>query len=181
MATVSSSLPLTDEARRHAVLLRRQPRRAQRSWSTKSFLTDVTGVAVSLAVMSAVLAWRSSPLLPIGWTLSFIVLVPLVASARGTYSWRMHLDIVDGVSLPFVEVGLAWLLATSAWATLSAGMFRARPLVLTWATMALTVLLVRAALYKWETRSRRRGAALRPTLIVGAGRVGSVVGRRLLQ
>jgi exopolysaccharide biosynthesis polyprenyl glycosylphosphotransferase len=181
MATISNSPQLTEEARRDAGLLPRRPHLPQRSWSTKILLADLTGVAVAVAVMNALLAWRSSPALPIGWALSFILLVPLVASARGTYSWRMHLDIVDGVSLPFVEVGLAWLLATSAWATLSSGMFRARPLVLTWATMALVVLLARAALYRWETGSRRRGAALRPTLIVGAGRVGTIVGRRLLQ
>jgi exopolysaccharide biosynthesis polyprenyl glycosylphosphotransferase len=181
MATVSNTPTLTDEARRQAGVLLRQPRLAQRAWSTKILFADVAGVAVAGAAMNAILAWQNPPGLPLGWTLSFILLVPLVASARGTYAWRMHLEIVDGVVLPFVEVGLAWLLATSAWAMLSPDTFRVRPLVLTWMTMAVAVLLMRAALYTWERGSRRRGEALRPTLIVGAGRVGSIVGRRLLQ
>ncbi len=180
MATASTSPHVVENLQlRDAVL---QPQRdVRRDWFRRILAADVAGVCAAIALIAGVLSWRSSALLPAAWTLALILLVPVIARARGTYSWRMHLDVIEGFSVPFVEVGLAWLVVASSWSLLSPATFRSRLLLLACATVAVTVSIARGVVFTQEAASRRRGQSLRPTLIVGAGRVGNLIGRRLLQ
>lgn len=182
MATVSNSPPVASAGPLPEAVFRNR-RDLGSAFSKKVFAADIVGVSVGVAVAltTGALAWRSSSLLLAAWTLALIILVPLIAAARGAYTWRMHLDIINRVSIPIVEVSLAWLVVASVWATVSPDRFRPLALFLACATVGFTVFCARAALFKWEGASRRRGESLRPTLIVGAGRVGSIVGRRLMQ
>ena len=174
VATPADSAPPIERAAHLAEVVFRPGLDPQRSWFRKSAAADIAGVSAATALTTGVLASRGLPLLPAAWALSLILLVPLIAAARRTYSWRMHLEVIDSVSVSVLEVGLAWLVVMSAWALLSPDLFRPRPLLLACATAALAVSIARAALYSRETASRRRGKALRPTLIVGAGRIGNL-------
>jgi len=181
VATTADSSPPIERAAHLADVVLRPGLDAQRSWFGKSAAADIAGVGAASALTTGILAWQGLPLVPAVWAFSLILLVPLIAAARGTYLWRMHLEVIDSVSASFLEVGLAWLVVTSAWALLSPDLFRPRTLLLACVAAALTVSTARAALYSTETASRRRGRSLRPTLIVGAGRIGSLVARRLVE
>ncbi|MDP9225341.1 MAG: sugar transferase [Actinomycetota bacterium] len=182
MTTVSASPPIRDEASiRHPALVVGRRRPATQSWRRKALLTDVTSAGLAVTLTVALSGWRSPPLLPVTWMLALLLLVPIIAALRGAYSWRMHLDVIDGVWTPFLEVGIAGLLVSFAWAMFSLETYRPRLLLVTYGMVAFGVALARATLYFRETASRQRGESLRPTLIVGAGRVGRLVARRLLQ
>ena len=114
------------------------------------------------------------------WALALIVATPALAAARGAYSSRSHLDYVELLFLLLGQLTLAGLFVSAAWAITASDTFASEPLIVTWATSAALLAGVRIALHTREVRSSHRYSSLHPTLIVGAGRVGKSVARRLL-
>jgi exopolysaccharide biosynthesis polyprenyl glycosylphosphotransferase len=106
------------------------------------------------------------------------------AFARMAYAGQLgrasrHMRPLDTAAGALISVGFGTLCALAAAAVLAPGSAQAAHLVAREAALAALVLpLARFTLAAWSARTRRRSE---PALIVGAGRVGAHVERRLLQ
>jgi exopolysaccharide biosynthesis polyprenyl glycosylphosphotransferase len=119
-------------------------------------------------------AWSFSP-----WTLAFCFVALATFQSRGLYRLRIRIPVLDDVR----TVALATTLAAMTVLTvrLLVEPVGAAPAVLRpWAFALVYVSAGRVALYWSQAKARIAGEAIRPTLIVGAGRVGRVLARRLL-
>src|SRR5207248_11746872 len=113
-----------------------------------------------------------------GWTLLFSGLTVLLFARRGLYRLRIKIQVLDDTRAVVGALTLAagivmcvrLLVASPALAT---GTLRPYAFALVYVTAG------RVALYWSQTKARIAGEASRPTLIVGAGRVGRTVARRL--
>ena len=147
---------------------------------TAAFGLDVSMLA--LATGATYLAGRAAGLesLGLGWTVAFPLLVLAVLGWRGLYRPLVRLRTLDDLR----SVGTATTLALLVLATLVAvggvGSGVADELVRSWAFASVYVSVGRLALYRSIRQGRLEGEGLRPTLIVGAGRIGRLVARRLL-
>jgi exopolysaccharide biosynthesis polyprenyl glycosylphosphotransferase len=155
---------------------RRLSRRAL--WLVACAGVDVaTLTAASIASMVTTrgggVAWSFS-----GWTLLFSGLTLLLLARRGLYRLRIKIQVIDDTRTVVGALTLAagivmcirLLLASPALAT---GTLRPFAFALVYVTAG------RVALYWSQTKARIAGEASRPTLIVGAGRVGRTIGCRL--
>jgi exopolysaccharide biosynthesis polyprenyl glycosylphosphotransferase len=143
------------------------------------------GVDAAMLTLAAVItflggaaAGMNSP--SAGWMAGFAGLCILLYATRGLYKPRLHLRSLDdvlGVALATTVAGMIVLtvrtLIGDSQAVLEDSL---RP----WAFALVYVAAGRVALYWSQARSREQGESGRPTLIVGAGRVGSLVAKRLL-
>ena len=115
-----------------------------------------------------------------GWIAAFCLACLAVYSARGLYSERLRVNVLDDVRQIVVStvVVAAILVAIEA---VFGSRNSAELGTLRLAGFACAYVAAgRAALVWTRTRARVDGDTLRPTLIVGAGKIGCVVARRLL-
>jgi exopolysaccharide biosynthesis polyprenyl glycosylphosphotransferase len=148
-------------------------------WSYSALIADLGALAVAALVSLGVNEWRSGPQIPHVWTIALFVLTPALVAAHGGYSPSPQLDLVDRLRQALGRLLFAGLFVIAAWAMTTHGPVSTESAVVTWAIFAVALAGVRIALHA-HASARRRHTALRPTLIVGAGRVGSAISRRLL-
>jgi exopolysaccharide biosynthesis polyprenyl glycosylphosphotransferase len=115
-----------------------------------------------------------------GWTLAFGVLAIGLYSTRGLYDQRIGLRVVDNVGKIVVATTLAAMAVLSVRLLVGASPDLAAESVRPWAFALVYVVAGRVALYWSQLRAREEGEGLRRTLIVGAGRIGSLAAKRLL-
>jgi exopolysaccharide biosynthesis polyprenyl glycosylphosphotransferase len=118
--------------------------------------------------------------LPVSWTLAFPLLVLGGLWARGLYRPVVRLKTLDDLRKVLTGTTLSLLVLESLVAVGGAGAGVADELMRSWAFASVYLAVGRIALYRTVREGRRAGEGLRPTLIVGAGRVGRLTARRLL-
>ena len=137
-----------------------------------------TLVAASIASMVRTrgggVAWSFS-----GWTLLFAGLTMFLLARRGLYRLRIKIQVLDDVR------GIVGALTLAAGAVMCLRILVASSALATATLRPYAFALVyvtggRLALYWSQTKARIAGESLRPTLIVGAGRVGRTIASRLL-
>jgi exopolysaccharide biosynthesis polyprenyl glycosylphosphotransferase len=169
---------------RHAGELGASRRRTSRlrpddGWTLARLALDsgmllAAGIAASLGSQAA----NVEPA-PAGWLALFSVLVVVVFAARGMYRSRLRADILDDLRGVVIATTLA------AMATLTLRELFADPAHLSaqtirpWLFATAYLAAGHVALHWSRTQSRRHGEGMRPTLIVGAGRVGCLLAKRL--
>ena len=119
--------------------------------------------------------------LPLVWTALFAAFSLTLIYARGMYRPRLRLQSLDdvrGIVTATSISGMAVLFLAVA-AGHDAGVLP--DVVRLWAFAAVYAAAGRVALNWAHVEARRDGSALRPTLIVGAGNVGNLVAKRLLE
>ena len=139
---------------------------------------DLLGLVFALV---AALRWPHEPVpLSEGWPLLlFPPLVMLLLLVRGMYEQRLRPTVLDGV------VPIAGSISVAAMGVVAVEVYVAQaPIVPAvtahlWACAMLAVGGGRSALLLVQRRARQRGLDGRPTLIVGAGAVGTRLARRL--
>jgi exopolysaccharide biosynthesis polyprenyl glycosylphosphotransferase len=115
------------------------------------------------------------------WPMVFAAAAMAVFASRGAYSRRLMVDFLDDVRSLVIAVGLATMVVV----TLRV-MFYAAPSYTAAETLRLAVFAGvylaagRAGLDLTQSRARRSGDSV-PTLIIGAGKVGHVAAKRLLE
>jgi exopolysaccharide biosynthesis polyprenyl glycosylphosphotransferase len=133
------------------------------------------GVAATIGSASAGV---SAP--PGKWLLLFSLFVVGLFAARGMYGSRLRFEMLEDVRVVITSTSLA------AMAVLSAREIVGDPPDLTaqtirmWAFAAAYLSAGRIALHWSRAKAHRHGEALRPTLIIGAGKVGRLTAKRLL-
>jgi exopolysaccharide biosynthesis polyprenyl glycosylphosphotransferase len=160
------------------VRLRVSPRAV---WTAASIAVDATMLAA--AVLVAELGSRSAGVspAPAGWQVAFALLVLTICAVRGMYAWRMTLQLLDDLRTVVTATALAAMAVVAVDAVATGGSALAPPTIRLWAFAAVYLSAGRIALNWWQAQSRRHGELVKPTLIVGAGTVGHLTAKRLLE
>jgi exopolysaccharide biosynthesis polyprenyl glycosylphosphotransferase len=117
---------------------------------------------------------------PVGWTVLFAVLVLAVFAARGTYRLRQA-ELLDDLRSVLAATSLAAMAVLTLRELLTNPPDLAAQVIRPWAFAMVYVAAGRVALHWSRTQARRHGEGLRPTLIIGAGRIGRLTAKRLLE
>jgi exopolysaccharide biosynthesis polyprenyl glycosylphosphotransferase len=156
--------------------------RPDAAWALARFGLDAA--LLTAAGLAAALGARAAGIDggPISWIGLFAVVVLGVFAARGMYRPRLRAElledlrgIVAATSLAAIAVLALRELVSDAPPDLAAQVIRP------WAFATVYLAAGRVALHWSQTQARRNGETLRPALIVGAGRIGRLTARRLLE
>jgi exopolysaccharide biosynthesis polyprenyl glycosylphosphotransferase len=153
--------------------------RPGRAWalarlSLDSVMLVTAGVAATLGSSAAGVPAPST-----FWLFVFGVLVVALLSMRGMYGMRLHYELLDDLRTISIATSLAAMVVLSARELIAAPPDLAAQAIRTWAFATAYVAAGRIALYWSRTQAFRKGESVRPTLIIGAGKVGRLAAQRL--
>jgi exopolysaccharide biosynthesis polyprenyl glycosylphosphotransferase len=97
------------------------------------------------------------------------------------YRPRLRAELLEELRVVIVATSLAAMAVLTLRALLTEPPDLAAQVIRPWAFATVYVAAGRVALHWSQSQARRRGEALRPTLIVGAGRIGRLTAKRLLE
>jgi exopolysaccharide biosynthesis polyprenyl glycosylphosphotransferase len=155
--------------------------RSSAAWALACFTVD--GLMLVAAGAATLLGTRGTdlPVLPMAWLVSFGVLIVGLCWIRGMYAPRLRLELLDDLRGLVAVTSLAAMAILSMRVLLVDAAVDAAEVLRPWAFATAYLAAGRAALNWSQLAARRDGEALRPTLIVGAGRIGRLTARRLLE
>jgi exopolysaccharide biosynthesis polyprenyl glycosylphosphotransferase len=136
-------------------------------------------LAAAVTVLGGDAAGAASPSLPA--IAAFTLVALALYASNGLYRLRFRLRMLDDVRTVVVATTIAAMVVLTALVIFSSDGNVAPETVRLWAFAVAYVSAGRVALYWSQRRSREDGDGLRSTLIVGAGRIGTLVARRLLE
>ncbi|MHB8471142.1 MAG: sugar transferase [Gaiellaceae bacterium] len=172
--------PVAEEATPlHLAVSARRRRNAKLHWALTCIGVDAAtlgaaAVASMVGTRQGGLSVSFSP-----WTLAYCALTVVFFQNRHLYQLRMRIPVLDDVRRLSVGISLAAMtLLTARLLVDPAG--AAAQIVRPWVFALVYVNAGRVALYWSQTKARVAGETVRRTLVVGGGRVGRVVARRLL-
>ena len=161
---------------------RRRRSRFASSWGRAAMAVDVAMlVAASLA---AALFARHAGLHSVSalWLAVFVVSALVVLHSRSVYDWHLRLQTLDDVRTVLGAILLAAMATVSLAVILPGNLDDVADQTLRVAAYAAVYLTAGRIALDWShLRARRAGEVALPTLIVGAGRVGHLAARRLLE
>ncbi|MGB9186270.1 MAG: sugar transferase [Solirubrobacteraceae bacterium] len=138
-------------------------------------------VVLMMAVAGAVdLAAGRLDLVSLGWGLGYAALTLVILQVRGFYSFRLQAAGVDTVARLFAACSIAAMSVAFARSLISSGA-SLTPMLRLWVFALVGLTGQRWVIALIDYRGRRRKTAGLNTLIVGAGGVGHLVARRLLE
>jgi exopolysaccharide biosynthesis polyprenyl glycosylphosphotransferase len=142
----------------------------------------VDGFMLALACGATALGGRlaSSTTPSPAWMVAFAGTLLAMFASRGLYARRLRLHLLDDVRRLAVATAFSAAFVVTAEVVVSGSVPVAYGLLRLSGFACAYVAAGRIALYWSQTRARAEGESARPTLIVGAGRIGAVVARRLL-
>ena len=120
------------------------------------------------------------PAEPVLWSLGFSLAVVGLFALQRMYSPPWRLDALDCIRVVVSQTALAAILMMAVRVVVTNDTYVAAQTVRHWIPAAVLLALGRVAVLWWESRARRYGDASRPTLVVGAGKVGRLAAARLL-
>jgi exopolysaccharide biosynthesis polyprenyl glycosylphosphotransferase len=180
-AAVHSALAAVETAAPEPIARHERRASAAATWTRTVVVLDA-GMLLA-AALAADLGARSAgvPRVPLLWLVSFPVGILLALHLRSLHTLRIRVQVLDDVRaiLTTTGVGAMAFLALRVLVEGQQGDLAAQTLRL-WAFTAIYLAAGRVALDWSQLRARRTGEASRPTLIIGAGRVGHLAARRLL-
>ncbi|HEX3294489.1 MAG TPA: hypothetical protein VHR38_12200, partial [Solirubrobacterales bacterium] len=150
------------------------------SWSRGAFALD--GAMLLAAGLAATLGSRVAGIIPMPgvWVALYSGLVLLALHTRRMYSWRVRLQVLDDLRSVLTATVLACMTLVTLRILLPGDVDQlAGQSIRLWAFSAFYLAAGRIALDWAQLNARRAGEVAKPTLIVGAGRVGRLAARRL--
>jgi exopolysaccharide biosynthesis polyprenyl glycosylphosphotransferase len=159
---------------------RRVPRRAAHrgSWAQMAIATDAAMLGVAL-ILTGLLARGAAPPLSLSWALVLGLITLVTLHRRGLYRPPLQLSIVDAVRAIVTATAVATAVTISLRVILTDSATIAEPSIRLWILATAFLTIGRLALTVHERRGRRAGTCGAPTLIVGAGKVGHLLAKRL--
>ena len=149
-------------------------------WTAARFALDI-GMLVTAAVASTLGAESAGvSSLPGVWLAVFAVLVLGWFAARGMYATRLHYELLEDLRIVVAATSLA------AMSVLTMRQLGANPpdlaaqTIRMWAFATVYLAAGSVALHWSRAKAHSQGESLRPTLIIGAGKVGRLTAKRLL-
>jgi lipopolysaccharide/colanic/teichoic acid biosynthesis glycosyltransferase len=146
----------------------------------RDFLVDA--VMLSLAVVAQILTAPAAqvPVPSFGWLIAFPVAMLILLAWRGMYGRRAGLTFLDDLRTVVAATAVAAMIVTFVRVLFVDDAFAASQTVRDWLFAVVYLTAGRGAVHIVELKLRASGVG-RPTLIVGAGRIGHLLARRLLQ
>ena len=141
---------------------------------------DAAMVMLASVLARVVAVAAGNPLSPILWDALFFVLVMVGFGLRGQYLPRIRSNLLDEVRAIASATAIATMTVVSVRVALTDDIHLASQTALLWLLSVCSLSIGRAVLFYVRARAIRAGAG-KATLIVGAGRIGNLVARRLLQ
>jgi exopolysaccharide biosynthesis polyprenyl glycosylphosphotransferase len=156
----------------------RRPRRD--GWTVSRVAVDVSMLllAVGVTMLGGLLAAASTP--SVSWAAVFTAVALLVYASRGLYASPLRLRLLDDVRRLVVGTALAASIVVTTEIVVGGSIPVAHGILWLAAAACVCVTGGRVVLYWSRSRARVEGEWSRPTLIVGAGRIGAAVAGRLL-
>jgi exopolysaccharide biosynthesis polyprenyl glycosylphosphotransferase len=149
-----------------------------RAWATTALGLDAL-MFIAGSVAAAYGAHHAGlTTLPIPWTLTFAAIMFPLLACRDLYRRRLQSHLLDDARVVLVSLTLAATGVLSLQALLE-GSGDAAPMVREWAFLGVYLIAGRIALYWCLGNACRSGQLVRPTLIVGRGRIGALLAQRL--
>jgi exopolysaccharide biosynthesis polyprenyl glycosylphosphotransferase len=176
-AAVTEALEATSD---YAAVERVERRRPERSWQLARPIVDLTMLAVACfaAAIGAHAAGVAPP--PTASLVAFVALVMLLFTLRGMYAPRIHPELLENLRGVVAATSLAAMSVLTLRELFGEPVDLAPQTIRPWAFATAYLAAGRIALHWSQAQARRQGEAMRPTLIVGAGRIGRLVAKRLL-
>src|SRR3954447_159214 len=177
-AEVLPALEPIELEQRDALALRRL--RPLASWGRGALLLD--SAMVLAAAIATQLGSGVAGIAPLGsaWLFVYAALVLLALHSRRMYSWHVRLQVLDDVRAVLTATVLAGMALLTLRILLPGDIDDlAGQSIRLWAFSAFYLSAGRIALNWAQITARRHGEIAKPTLIVGAGRVGRLAARRL--
>ena len=177
---VRTPAPLVEVGRREQ-LAARLHLRPDAAWALARFSLDVSLlVAAGLAAaLGARAAGIQAP--TVGWVVLFALFVLAAFAARGMYRPRLRAELLEDLRGVVAATSLAAMAVLALRELTTEPPDLAPQVIRPWAFAMVYVAAGRVALHWSQTQARRNGESLRPTLIVGAGRIGRLTAKRLLE
>ncbi len=141
---------------------------------------DAAMLVVASILARVISIAAENPLSPVVWDSFFFVLVICGFGLRGLYRPRIRPNLLDEVRAIVSATAIATMGVISVRVALTDDIHLAAQTALLWLVSVCCLAAGRAALFHIRTRAIRHGAG-KTTLIVGAGRIGNLVARRLMQ
>jgi exopolysaccharide biosynthesis polyprenyl glycosylphosphotransferase len=142
-------------------------------------VVDVVMLAAAALSFDLVFSISESPGDRATWHLLFSATLVLLLAWRGLYRQRLRLQVLDDLPTLAAMSAAAAMAVISTRVALGSDTYTSFT-VHYWMYATAWLVLGRSCLHFAQARARSRGA-VRPTLIAGAGRLGHVVARRLLE
>jgi lipopolysaccharide/colanic/teichoic acid biosynthesis glycosyltransferase len=165
--------------RRQEVALRR---RGLGSWARGAVVLDVVLLAAA-AAMSQLAATRVGIVgVPSAWLVVYGGLAVFFLHVRGMYSWQLRLSMLESARKVIAATALAAMTLVSLRILLPGNVDNLAPQTLRLLAFSAVYLTAGRIALDWaQLKARRLREDARPTLVVGAGRIGSLTARRLLE
>jgi exopolysaccharide biosynthesis polyprenyl glycosylphosphotransferase len=151
------------------------------AWALACLAVDATMLVLAALATSVGAAAGGFASAPIGWTIAFGVLTLALFRSRGLYSLRLRLRTLDDLRSIATATTLAAMIVLSVRILLGDSLDLAAESIRPWAFALVYLGCGRVALHWSQTKARVEGESVRRTLIVGAGKIGCLTARRLLE
>jgi exopolysaccharide biosynthesis polyprenyl glycosylphosphotransferase len=155
------------------------PRAAEGTWVRACIAVDAMMLGGAIATAELGAARAVVPSTPNVWLLLFPLLVGALMWSKGMYALRLSLRALDDVRAIGVATTVAAMAILTCRVLISGDAAAADQTMRLWAFASVYLIGGRAVLSWSEASARRRGETLRPTLVVGTGRVGRLLAHRL--
>jgi exopolysaccharide biosynthesis polyprenyl glycosylphosphotransferase len=153
-----------------------------RAWVRGALLLD--SVLLVAAATATQLGSNGAGILRLSpvWIVAYGVLVLTLLHLRGMYSWRLRVSVLDDLRGVVAATALAAMAVLSLRILLPGDVDDLAPQSLRLLAFSAVYLAAGRVAYDWaQLNARRHGELTKPTLIVGAGRVGRLTANRLLE
>ena len=167
-------LPVVERAERL------ERRRSERSWQLARPIVDAAMLVVACVAAAIGSNAAGVDAAPTASLIAFAIVVMVVFSLRGMYSPRIRPELLENLRGVVAATSLAAMSVLTLRELFGEPNELAAQTIRPWAFATAYVAAGRIALHWSQAQARRHGEAMRPTLIVGAGRVGRIVAKRLL-
>ena len=155
-------------------------RRVQ-AWTRTCVAVDALMLFAAVVVADLGAPRAGVPSTPAVWLVAFPALTFAFMAARGLYRPRVFLRVLDDLRVAVTSAALAAMIVLSLRILVADDPWVAAQTARLWAFASVYLLAGRVVLTWGELQARRRGESVRPTLVVGAGKVGRLTARRLLE
>ena len=158
-------------------------RRLGRELAWGRFRLYVDAALIAAAVLASEVAWPAGgvPSMPMPWPAVLPVLTFVVLWARGAYGVRRALHVLDDVRLAAAVAAVAGMTVITLRVVLTNDAYVAAQTIRAWGFIVIYLVAARVTLAWAHARAARRGELGQSTLIIGAGNVGYLTAKRLLE
>ncbi len=179
-----STLPDFQNESAAAVITRPVGRVAARpeiAWVTLRIAVDIAMLALSSVLVAVVASVEDATAPPVPWLAIYPALVLLLFRIRGMYAQRVRLQVLDDLRGVVSATALAAMVVVTIRALTGEDALLAGQTIGQWVASVALLSTGRVGTALLLRQSWRNDQWVRPTLIIGAGQVGQLVARRLLE